>query len=296
MSRTDWSNWTPVPPPHPLAYEHLRTDTCMQTLNLAEHALGDAGATQLADALRANTSLQTLYLCANSIGEAGATQLADALRTNTSVKELYLGGNSIGDAGATQLADALRANTSVKLLYLSDNSIGDAGATQLANALRTNSRSGLVWLRLDDNKSIGEAGATQLADALRTNTSVKTLGLSGCKIGEVGARQLADALRTNTSLETLPLFFAGQLYMGISDATLALVQRLLVWEARVLRRRDLAWRRRRVLCLCLHAAAARRLATVSPPQKMVTLMRPARVALLLLRLPPDTWRGVFAYL
>jgi len=122
---------------------------------------------------------------------------------------------------------------------------------------------------------------------------VKTLGLSGCSIGEVGARQLADALRTNVSVETLPLFFAGQRYMGISDATLALVQRLLVREARVLRRRDLAWRRRRVLCLCLHAAAAR----VSPPQKMMAfLMRPARVAFLMLRLPPDTWRGVFAYL
>ena len=238
-----------------------------------------------------------LFLGGNSIGDAGATQLADALRTNTSVKELYLGGNSIGDAGATQLADALRANTSVKLLYLSDNSIGDAGATQLADALRTNSRSGLAWLRLDDNKSIGEAGATQLADALRTNTSVKTLGLSGCKIGEAGARQLADALRTNTSVEELDLFAPIPRCMGISDATLALVQRLLVWEARVLRRRDLAWRRRRVLCLCLHAAAARRLATVSPPQKMARLMmRPARVALLLLRLPPDTWRGVFAYL
>ena len=115
---TDWSNWTPPTPPHPLAYEHLRTDTCMQTLNLAEHALGDAGATQLADALRANTStsLQTLYLCMNSIGEAGATQLADALRTNTSVNKLFLGGNSIGDAGATQLADALRTNTSAEVL------------------------------------------------------------------------------------------------------------------------------------------------------------------------------------
>jgi len=34
------------------------------------------------------------------IGDAGATQLADALRTNTSVKELNLQCNSIGEAGA----------------------------------------------------------------------------------------------------------------------------------------------------------------------------------------------------
>ena len=177
---------------------------------------------------------------------------------------------------------------------LEEQEIDDAGATQLADALRTNTSVRLLQLGAN---SIGEAGATQLADALRTNTSVKTLGLSGCKIGEAGARQLADALRTNTSVEELDLFAPIPRCMGISDATLALVQRLLVWEARVLRRRDLAWRRRRVLCLCLHAAAARRLATVSPPQKMARLMmRPARVALLLLRLPPDTWRGVFAYL
>ena len=36
------------------------------------------------------------------IGDAGATQLADALCTNTSVKVLNLGFNSIGEAGATQ--------------------------------------------------------------------------------------------------------------------------------------------------------------------------------------------------
>ena len=47
------------------------------------------------------------------IGDAGATQLADAVRDNNSaVKELKLAGNSIGDAGAAQLADALRTSSS----------------------------------------------------------------------------------------------------------------------------------------------------------------------------------------
>ena len=55
------------------------------------------------------------------IGDAGATQLADALRTNTNVKELNLGDNAIGDAGATQVADALGTNTSVKVLNLDYN-------------------------------------------------------------------------------------------------------------------------------------------------------------------------------
>ena len=72
-------------------------------------------------------------LCFNSIGDAGATQLADALRTTTSVEFLYPSSSSIGDAGATQLADALRTNTSVEVLTLATNSIGDAGVTQLAD-------------------------------------------------------------------------------------------------------------------------------------------------------------------
>ena len=47
------------------------------------------------------------------IGDAGATQLADAVRDNNSaVKQLKLAGNSIGDAGAAQLADALRTSSS----------------------------------------------------------------------------------------------------------------------------------------------------------------------------------------
>jgi Ran GTPase-activating protein (RanGAP) involved in mRNA processing and transport len=86
--------------------------------------------------VRAGTAAEVIFE-EQEIGEAGTTQLADALRTNTSVEKLNLYGNSIADAGATQLADRLRTNTSVRLLDLGGSSIGEAGATQLADALRT---------------------------------------------------------------------------------------------------------------------------------------------------------------
>ena len=70
------------------------------TVGLGGHHIGDAGATQLADALGTNTSVKVLYLDDNSIFEAGATQLADALGTNTSVEKLDLSSNEIGEAGA----------------------------------------------------------------------------------------------------------------------------------------------------------------------------------------------------
>ena len=76
------------------AIAEVRAGTVAE-VSLNYRSIGDAGATQLADALRARTKALThtsvvekkLDLGANSIGEAGATQLAD-LRTNTSVEEL----------------------------------------------------------------------------------------------------------------------------------------------------------------------------------------------------------------
>ena len=112
-------------------------------------------------------------LCFNEIGDAGATQLADALRTTTSVEFLYPSSNSIGDAGATQLADALRTNTSVEVLTsATTRSVMRARRSSLTRCARTNTSVKELHLH---NNSIGEAGATQLADALRTNTSVKKL-------------------------------------------------------------------------------------------------------------------------
>ena len=57
-------------------------------VNLDFNEIGDAGATQLADALRVNATVHTLDLRSNSIGEAGATQLADALRVNATLHSL----------------------------------------------------------------------------------------------------------------------------------------------------------------------------------------------------------------
>ena len=78
------------------AIAEVRAGTVTE-VDLQWQEIGDAGATQLADALGTNTSVEKLYLYGNSIGEAGATQLADALGTNTSVEKLWLNGNSIGN-------------------------------------------------------------------------------------------------------------------------------------------------------------------------------------------------------
>ena len=77
------------------AIVEMHTGT-VTVVNLEVQEIGDAGATQLADALSTcNISVEQLHLLDNSISAAGATQLADALRTNTSVKKLDLSNNAI---------------------------------------------------------------------------------------------------------------------------------------------------------------------------------------------------------
>jgi Ran GTPase-activating protein (RanGAP) involved in mRNA processing and transport len=83
------------------------------TLRLDGNSIGDAGATQVADALRGKKTWHTLDLRSNSIGDAGATQLADALRGNETARTLALSSNPIGDAGAAQLVDMLQGNATL---------------------------------------------------------------------------------------------------------------------------------------------------------------------------------------
>ena len=82
--------------------------------------IGDAGATQLAEALQGNTTVHTLNLGDNLIGDAGAAQLAEALHGNATVHTVDLGRNSFGAAAATQLAEALRGNAILHTLHLHD--------------------------------------------------------------------------------------------------------------------------------------------------------------------------------
>jgi len=90
--------------------------------------VGDAGATEISEALKVNTALTALNIELNSIGDAGATKISEALAVNTVLTALSFGyryltfnaGRAIGvsEAGATKIADALVVNTVLKTLNL----------------------------------------------------------------------------------------------------------------------------------------------------------------------------------
>jgi len=192
--------------------------------------LGEAGATEVADALAANSQLTYLSVCSMHMGDAGAAAIAGVLREhNTSLTGLDLGRNEMSDWGGSRVAEMLIANHSIRNLNLSFNFLADAGACALAAALAGNSslatldvsfnritaRGGralaeqltlnpaLTELFLMDN-DIGE-GVDQMAVALSANSCLKTLQLACNKINAAGARSVLDALESNATLTDLSL-------------------------------------------------------------------------------------------
>jgi hypothetical protein len=74
------------------------------------NAVGDAGATSLAEALRVNTALTGLDLCGNAVGDAGAIALAGAIGVNATLTYVALANNRIAGAGTAALETAIAAN------------------------------------------------------------------------------------------------------------------------------------------------------------------------------------------
>ena len=173
-------------------------------------------------------------------------------------------------------------------MHLYGNGITEAGATQLADALRTNSS--LQTLLFVDN-NVGEAGARQLADALRANTTLQHLYLCDNAVTDMGLMTLHDAIATdNCTLETLRV-----MHLGWERS----FKRLLAPAARSQRRRAaMAWRRRRVLLLCLYAAGLYPAHAHEPqPQKKTgVLLGRGAFGDFLANVGADLWPLVFAYL
>jgi len=157
----------------------LKVNTVLQELYLADcHFRGfnrDGAVVEIANALKVNTKLDTLDLENNTIGDAGAIAIAGVLKVNTSVLSfLILSENFIEINGARAIAEALKVNTVLDTLDLQNNDFGDEGAIMIAEALKVNTA--IEWLGLYGN-GIGDAGAAAIAEALKVNTVITTLKL-----------------------------------------------------------------------------------------------------------------------
>ena len=117
----------------PSAIMCLQDLPCVQSLQLFDNELGDAGAKALKDALGKCKRLCSLGAGGNRIGDQGAEQLALLVRERTGsagksnvnhcLKELDMQDNRITDVGFLTLAEAAHSAGSLEELNLSYNSI-----------------------------------------------------------------------------------------------------------------------------------------------------------------------------
>eukprot|EP00941_MAST-03F_sp_MAST-3F-sp1_P002588 g2588.t1 len=104
-------------------------------LDLSYNDLEDDSGVLLATSLRSNKCLQCLNIEWNKFTFVTARELRQMLRENVSLRELYIGWNSLGDDGAASFAEALAEGCELSVLDLSQNRITYPGALLLSQGL-----------------------------------------------------------------------------------------------------------------------------------------------------------------
>ena len=140
-----------------------------------------------------------LQIGGNALGDAGATAVADGLRRNARLRRLGLERTGIGATGADALADALAVNTALRSLGLAHNRCGASGVAALAGALRLTAAP-LRELDLEHNGAALGGGGTAvdaLAAALGGDAplppTLRHLRLAGNGLGLASRRRLRAA-------------------------------------------------------------------------------------------------------
>ena len=128
--------------------------------------------------------VESISIANNALGPLGCAALSRALPVCTKLSVLDLRGNCLGNDGAIALAQALPQCKSLEVLRLHDNQIGDRGAIALAQALGDNSNCALRELGLSGNL-ITDKGADALSRALELAVSVQSVEISGNPLGKI---------------------------------------------------------------------------------------------------------------
>ncbi|XP_065900976.1 leucine-rich repeat-containing protein 74B-like [Dysidea avara] len=169
----------------------------LRVLNISDNNITSTGAIAIANSLH-NTSLEELDMSQNAIGQDGATAIAQAITNNKTLKQLNISICEITAIGATAIANSLLHNTSLEELHMSCNAIGEDGATAIAQAITNNK----TLKQLNISKcEITATGATAIANSLLHNTSLEVLYMSNNAIGEDGATAIAQAITNNKTLK-----------------------------------------------------------------------------------------------
>ncbi|KAM3871287.1 protein phosphatase 1 regulatory subunit 37 [Diretmus argenteus] len=182
----------------------LKSNRALRELHLADNLLNSyQDAMQLGDLLRYNNTLQTLELSNNAMADAGLEELCDGLRWQTEgLKVLLLRNNQITTDGMIHLAKALPVLKVLEVLDLGENVLGNDGIQTIREPLMAN-RS-LLQLGLA-NSHITCEGAVALAEFLAESRQIRRLDIRQNEVKVGGLMALCLALRINQSLASLDL-------------------------------------------------------------------------------------------
>jgi len=153
----------------------LRHNSSLQWLELNNNAIGDVGATALADAIAAGATqqqsgpgtaaLRTLRLRHNAISDEGFMALANALMANPPLSELDVRLNTAHGAGASALVSSLSDNTHCSCLLLSGNMLTRDEAVKLQRVAAGRVRAAEQWL-LDSEESTSVDSSTRSSGSI----------------------------------------------------------------------------------------------------------------------------------
>ncbi|XP_027855737.1 protein phosphatase 1 regulatory subunit 37 [Xiphophorus couchianus] len=180
----------------------LKINRALLELHLSSNQLnGYQDAMQLGDLLRYNSTLQTLELSDNVLGDAGLEELCDGLSRQTKgLKVLILKNNQITERGMNHLAKTLPGLKILEVLDLGDNHLGNEGIQVIREPLMVNSS--LLHLGLAQSNITCE-GAVALAEFLAESRLIQRLDLHQNRVKLGGLMALSLALRINCSLSHL---------------------------------------------------------------------------------------------
>ena len=163
----------------------------LSALTLGQGSLKLPGLHALAGSLAALSRLSSLDLANNALGDAGAAALAPALPLLAgSLRRLCLSGNGFNAEGVAELALTMAGLTGLQALDL-DGSLYDGSVSALTPCLAQLTT--LTLLRLGRNR-IAEEGLAALVPCLARMTMLQHLGLGGCYMGDEGASPMMSSL------------------------------------------------------------------------------------------------------
>jgi len=174
--------------------------TRLESFEIFNNLLQDAGAKALAPLFASSPSLKRLRMSTTRVSQAGGLAVAESLRHLRNVTSLDLSDNSLGEKAGQELASGfLSSQPHLRSLNLGDTSFGEAATEAVLKAL-SKTAPHLEELHLQASE-ISDDLAVHVARCLRTKKHLKKLVLDDNQLGSKGARLIARAVARLPRLE-----------------------------------------------------------------------------------------------